>query len=82
VFNPSLHSLLVQARVDALQRAARSYYHGREVNRPSAASLSTVVKRAINRVFAGGPAARDELAPLRGLELVGDGSVARLHLRS
>jgi hypothetical protein len=82
VFNPSLHSLLVQAHVDELQRAAQGYNHGREVNRPSAASLSTGIKRAINRVFAGAPAARDELAPLRGFELVAHSSVARLRPRS
>jgi hypothetical protein len=60
MYSPSLQSLLLQAHVEELDRATQAYNRGREVNRPPAARLSTLITRAINRLFAGGPAMNDE----------------------
>jgi hypothetical protein len=83
VYSPALISQLVEAHVEELHRVAQTYHRGRDVIiRPSAAPLSTRIKRAINRVFAASPAANDEAAPLHGFELTGHSSAATLRPRS
>ena len=82
MYAPALSSQLVEAHLQELHRAAQAYNRGRDVNRPSAAQLSTRIKRAINRVLAPGPAANDEAAPSHGFELVGHSSAATLGPRS
>jgi hypothetical protein len=82
VFNPSFQSLMIQARVEDLHRAAHTYDRGRDVNRLPAAQLSTRIQRSINRVFAGGSALNDEAESLYGCELAGDCSVATVGPRS
>jgi hypothetical protein len=82
VYSPALSSQLVEAHVEELHRVAQTYNRGRDVNRPSAAQLSTRIKRALNRVFAAGPAANHEAAPSHGFELVGHTSAATLRPRS
>jgi hypothetical protein len=62
---------LGHAHVEERQRAAQTRNRGRDVNRPPAARLSTLIKQATNRVFAGAPAMNDEVASLRGFELIG-----------
>jgi hypothetical protein len=82
VYSPALISQLVEAHVEELHRVAQTYNRGRDVIGPSAAPLSTRIKRAINRVFAAGPAAHGEAAPLHGFELIGHSSAATLRPRS
>ena len=79
MFNPSVRSLLAQTHVEELQRAAHAFHRGRNVNRPPAAPLSGLLKRAIHRAF---PAGSDEAASLHGFELAGDSSAATLRPRS
>jgi hypothetical protein len=78
VFNPAFHSLLVDAHVDERRRAAQSHNRGRNLSRTPPRPLSTRITRAINRVFAGAPAAIDEAVPV----LVGQSPAASLIRRS
>ena len=82
MYSPALISQLVEAHVEELHRVAQTYNRGRDVTRPSAAPLSTRIKRAINRVFAASGAPNDEAAPLHGFELIGHSSAATLRPRS
>ena len=82
MFNPSFQSVMIQARVEDLHRAAQSYDCGRDVNRLPSAQLSTRIQRAINRLFAGGSALNDEAESPHGFELAGDCSVATVEPRS
>lgn len=82
MYSPALISQLVEAPVEELHRVAQTYNRGRDVIRPSAPPLSTRIKRAINRVFAAGPAANDEAALFHGFELTGHSSAATLRPRS
>jgi hypothetical protein len=74
--------LLVEAHFEERQRGAQIYSRDRDFSRSPAVPLSTLIKRAINRVFAGAPAADDEAAPLPGFELVGQSAAATLSRRS
>jgi hypothetical protein len=79
VYSPALISQLIEAHVEELHRAAQTCECGRDVNRPP---LSTLIKRASNRVFAGGPAVNCKGAPVHGFEYVGHTPAATLRSRS
>ena len=77
MYSPAIQGLLVQARIEELHRAARTSNRRRaaapasDVNRPDAVPLSTLVKRALGRVFDGGPARSDDAAAIHGAQHVG-----------
>jgi hypothetical protein len=49
MYNTFLHGLQVQARVDELDRAVQTHHRRRDVDRPAAAPLSTLINRALRR---------------------------------
>lgn len=78
MFNPSLHTLLVQAHADERQRAAQSYNRGRDGMYSPTARVSTLLKR----VIAGLPWVHDDVAPAHGFELLSRSPAATLRPRS
>ena len=81
MFSPTIQGLLVQARVEELHRAAQTSNRrspiaapGSDDNRPEAVPLTTLIKRALGRVFDGGLASSDEPAAIHGVELIGHSS--------
>jgi hypothetical protein len=82
MYSPALHSLLGHAHVEELQRATQTRNRGRDTNRPPAARRSTLIKRAVNRAFAGAPPVNHEAAPLHGFKLIGCSFAATLRPRS
>ena len=66
MFSPALHSLLVQARVEALHRTPRTPNRGRDVNRSPAAPA--LVQRVMTRVITGTSSRNAESAPVHGFE--------------
>lgn len=84
MFSSAIQGHLVQARVEELHRAAHTPNRrsavatpGSDINRPVAVPLSTMVKRTLNRVFAGGLASSDEFAAIHGVQFVGHPAATR-----
>ncbi len=80
MFSPTIQGLLVQARVEELHRAAQTSNRrspiaapGSDDNRPQAVPLTTLIKRALGRVF-DGLASSEEPAAIHGVELLGHSS--------
>ena len=64
MLSASIHSQLAQARVGQLHRSAPSP-HRRPVG------IGALIRRAIARALAGGPARSDALASIHGIQLAG-----------
>ena len=80
MFTPSLQSLVAQAHIEELHRAAQTQERagafaaaGHEVDCATATHLSAGVKRAISRMLG---VRRGASAAIHGLELVTDSSAA------
>ena len=87
MFSQPIQTLLVQARVEELHRVARTSNragaiaaYGSGANR--VAPVSTLVKRALSRVFDVGRAGSDEVAAITGVQLVGHPSTTSSSHRS
>jgi hypothetical protein len=88
MFSQPIQTLLVQARVEELHRVARTSNragaiaaYGSGANR-RVAPVSTLVKRALSRVFDVGRAGSDEVAAIPSVQLVGHPSTTSSSHRS
>jgi hypothetical protein len=73
MFSSTIQGQLVQARVDELHRSAHTS------NRRVAVPLSTRVKHALSRPFAGGLMSSDDFAAIHGVQFVGHPAATRSH---